>query len=94
MPVRRIERSGAEEQVARVHQRRVERFNLLLIPSRARVALERHLPASEERAEPGEGREGRRGEDDEVGRQGRRRREGDRQRRCDQGRDRREVRQD
>ena len=71
MTVRRIERPGAEQQVACVHQGRVQRFDLLLVPGRAGVGFERAFPAREERAEAGQGREGWGEEDDEVGCQGR-----------------------
>ena len=65
--VRRIERPGTEKQVACIHQSGVQGFDLLLIPSCAGVGFEGAFPAREERAEAGEGREGWREEDDEVG---------------------------
>ena len=94
MPIGCVERPRAEEQVARVHQRCVERFDLLLVPRRTGVALESDLPAGEERAETGQGGEGGGCEDDEVGRQRRGRGQGDRQGWCDQGREGRKVRDD
>ena len=54
VPVGRVEGPGAEEQVARVHEGGVERFDLRLVAGRrvrARVAFEGDFPGAEEGAE-------------------------------------------
>ena len=58
MPIRCVERPRAEEQVARIHQRCIKRFDLLLVPRRTGVALESQFPAGEQRTETGQAREG------------------------------------
>ncbi len=67
MPVGGIEGPRAEQQIARIHQGGIERFDLRLVPRGVRVALEGAFPAAEEGAEAGEGGEGGGGEEDEVG---------------------------
>ena len=68
VPVGRVEGPGAEEQIARVEEGGVERFDLRLAAGR-RVAFEGDFPVAEEGAEAREAREGGRGgEEEEVGR--------------------------
>lgn len=67
MSVGRVEGARAEEQVARIHQGGIERFDLGLVARCAGGAFEGDFPAREEGAETGEGGEGGRGEEDEIG---------------------------